>query len=297
MKRTGLPTISIVIPTFNRPTKLAACLEACANLDYPRDRFDIIVVDDGGHEALQGLVARFQGRVTVGLLRQANAGPAAARNRGAAAAEGEFLAFTDDDCAPAPQWLQALATELIASPGCAVGGHTVNVLTDNLYSKASQLVVSYLFSYYNAEPQAARFFPSCNMALPAERFRAIGGFDETYPRAAAEDRDLCDRWLDYGYRMVYAAGALVCHAHDLTFRTFLRQQLQYGQGAFWFHRSRTRRGQCHLKLEPPGFYLNMLRYPFMHGQGLYASRLTALLVGAQVAIAAGFVLSAMGRKW
>jgi glycosyltransferase involved in cell wall biosynthesis len=279
---------SIVIPTYNRPSHLAACLQACARLDYPRDRFEVIAVDDGGTTLLDAVVARFQGLFTLKLLRQENAGPAAARNRGASEARGEFLAFTDDDCSPAPKWLQALAAQFVASPDCAVGGRTLNALTHNLYSTASQLLISYLFSYYNAVPHSARFFPSSNLAFPTKRFRAIRGFDVTYPRAAAEDRELCDRWLYHGYRMIYDTEAVVYHAHDLTFWTFLRQHFHYGQGALCFRQVRARRGQDRVKVEPPTFYFNMLRYPFVSARGCNALIVMLLLVVTQIANAAGF---------
>lgn len=288
MKVIDTPIFSIVIPTYNRPAQLTVCLQACARLDYPRDRFEVIVVDDGGATPLDAVVARFHGMLAIKLLRQENAGPAAARNRGVSEARGEFLAFTDDDCAPESNWLRALASQFVASPDCAVGGQTLNALAHNIYSGASQLLISYLFSYYNAVPRAARFFPSNNLAFPAERFRAIGGFDVTYPRAAGEDRELCDRWLHCGYRMVYVEEAVVRHAHDLTFRTFLRQHFHYGCGAFCFHRIRARRGLHRIKVEPLSFYINMLRFPFVSTRGLRAPSLMLLLVVAQLANAAGF---------
>lgn len=288
MKLTDAPRFSIVIPTYNRPEQLGVCLQACARLDYPRDRFEVIVVDDGGVEPLDGIVARFQGMLTLKLLQQENTGPAAARNRGASEASGEFLAFTDDDCAPASDWLKALGRHCVASPDCVVGGRTVNALTGNVYSTASQLLISYLCSFYNAISHNARFFPSSNLAFPTKQFRAVGGFDVTYPRAAAEDRELCDRWLHLGHRMIYASHAVVYHAHALTFRTFLRQHFHYGQGAFCFHRVRARRLQDRVKVEPLMFYINMLRYPFVSTQGVQAPLLMLLLVVTQVANAAGF---------
>lgn len=287
MTMADAPILSIVIPTYNRPAQLAVCLRACARLDYPADCFEVIVVDDGGTVPLDEVVARFQDVLALRLLRQDNAGPAAARNTGASGARGEFLAFTDDDCSPARAWLQALAAQFATSPECAVGGRTLNALTDNLYSATSQHLISYVLSYYNAVPHAARFFPSNNLAFPTRGFRAIGGFDETYPRAAAEDRELCDRWLHYGHRMVYAEEAVVYHAHDLTFRTFLGQHFRYGRGAFCFHQVRAQREQHRVKVEPPAFCFNMLRYPFVGARGINALILMLLLVVTQVANAAG----------
>ena len=89
--------VSIVIPTYGRPDQLAACLDSLEALDYPRDRFEVIVVDDGSPQPLPP----YGGALRVTLVRQAHAGPAAARNTGAAASRGRWLAFTDDDCRPA----------------------------------------------------------------------------------------------------------------------------------------------------------------------------------------------------
>jgi glycosyltransferase involved in cell wall biosynthesis len=287
MKMSDAPFFSIVIPTYNRPDQLSVCLHACARLDYPLDRFEVIVVDDGGTTPLDEVVAQFHSVLMLKLLRQVNSGPGAARNRGASEARGEIVAFTDDDCSPAPKWLRALAAYFVTSPDCAVGGRTLNALTHNLYSTASQHLISYLFSYYNAVPHAARFFPSNNLAFPTRSFRAIGGFDMTYRWAAAEDRDLCDRWLHDGHRMIYAADAVVYHAHALTLRTFLYQHFRYGRGAFYFHRARARRGQHRVKVEPPGFYFKMLCYPLVDAEGINALIVMLLLVMTQVANVAG----------
>jgi len=103
------PFFSIVVPTCDRPRQLAACLQSLARLDYPRDRFEVIVVDDGTTTAAPALVVEMKAGPDVRLVRQPHAGPAAARNLGASHARGSLLAFTDDDCAPAPDWLWALA--------------------------------------------------------------------------------------------------------------------------------------------------------------------------------------------
>lgn len=94
------PFFSIIIPTYNRPERLATCIQSLAHLDYSRDRFEVIVVDDGSPMPLEPVVAPFQNKFDVTLIKQPNAGPATARNTGAARASGQFLVFTDDDCMP-----------------------------------------------------------------------------------------------------------------------------------------------------------------------------------------------------
>ncbi|ULA64037.1 MAG: Putative glycosyltransferase [Nitrospira sp.] len=282
------PFISIVIPTYNRPDQLAACLRACSRLDYPRDRCEVIVVDDGGGAPLDEAVKPFHGLLTLTLLRQENAGPAAARNKGAVEAAGEVLIFTDDDCMPASDWLKVVAAQFVASPDSAVGGETYNALTQNLYSTASQLLVSYLLAYYSDIPERVRFFPSCNVAFPTKQFLEIGGFDLSFPRSAGEDRELCDRWQHRGYRLRYVPEAVVYHAHHLTAKTFLRQHFHYGCGAYYYHLLRARHRRQSMKIEPPAFYANLLAYPFGKIAFGKAIAVVLLLIAAQAANAAGF---------
>lgn len=290
------PFFSIIVPTHNRPGQLDACLRSLALLDYPRDRFEVIAVDDGSETPPEALVASFRDRLDITLLTQPHAGPASARNTGAAKANGEFLAFTDDDCTPAPDWLQALAARFATVPDHVIGGRTLNALPDNPYSTASHLLIDYLYAYYNADPNQARFFTSNNLAVPTDRFHAIGVFNTTFPRAGGEDREFCDRWLHNDYRMIYAPEALVYHTHALTFRAFWRQHFNYGRGAFRFHQARARRGQRRIRLEPFSFYWNLLRYPFSQAQGGRALLLAALLVMSQAANAAGFLWEAVNQR-
>lgn len=279
------PLFSIIIPSYNRPKQLATCLESLTQLDYPRDRFEVIVMDDGSRQSLDPVVASFADRLPVRLLRQENAGPAAARNHAAQQARGKYLAFTDDDCCPAKDWLQALAACYARVPDRIVGGRTLNALPDNPYSATSQNIISMGYAHYNAVPDKARFFASNNMVVPADRFRELGGFDESF--TTSEDRELCDRWLHHGYAMTYAPEVVIYHAHPMTLRSFWKQHFTYGQGAFRFHQARADKGWGNFQIEG-NYYLNLLRYPFVNGQGRQGIVLTAVLLVSQVANAAGF---------
>lgn len=290
---TASPSFSIVVPTRDRPRKLASCLAALAVLRYPSDRYEVIVVDDGSQADLEAVLAPLRDRMTLSLVAQSSAGPAAARNRGAAAARGEVLAFTDDDCRPDPAWLSSFSTYLAVDPLCGLGGRTINDLVDNRYAAASQLLIDYLFAYYGA-PSRVPLYTSSNLALPRELFVAVGGFDETFRRAGGEDRELCDRWVHAGHRLRFASDALVYHAHDLDLRGFLRQQYNYGCGAVGFHRARTRRGSRRMFPEPLRFYRELVLSPFARN----AERplgLAALLAVSQMANTAGFVRELLRR--
>jgi len=277
---------SIIIPTYNRPERLTSCLEGLVELEYPHDSFEVIVVNDGGEMLLESTVFSFQKQLNLSLLTQPNSGPAKARNTGAMAAKGKFLVFTDDDCRPTADWLKNLEVRFAAIPDCLVGGRTVNALPDNVYSTASQKLIDYLYSYYNANPDQARFFASNNFALPTAYFHSIGGFDITFPLAAGEDREFCDRLLYQGYCMVYAPEVEVFHAHELTLRKFWRQQFNYGRGALRFQEISSQRGST--QMQHPSFYFNLLMYPFsQEASGIKMLLIAALFLVSQVGIAAG----------
>lgn len=287
---------TVVVPTYARRRRLKACLEALASLQYPRARFEVIVVDDGSPAPPRELVDEFRERLDVKLLSQPHAGPAAARNRGAKGARGDYLAFTDDDCAAAPDWLGRLAARFEAEPQSAVGGRTINGLPHNIYSEASQLLSSYLYEYYNKDPIRAGFLTSGNIAFPVERFRALGGFDESFRGAAAEDRDLCDRWLHAGYGMVFAPEAVVYHFHELTLRAFWLQHYGYGRGADRFYVKRARRGRGGFRPAPAAFYLNILHYPFRRACRKPPLALSVLLGLARLASLSGHLWEMLRRK-
>jgi len=284
------PLFSIVIPTYNRPKQLASCLQAIGGLTYPRDRFEVIVVDDGSLTSLDSIVQSFSNRLAVRLITQPNSGPGVARNRGVAEAQGDFLAFTDDDCTPSSSWLHALAAAFCDTPDCGIGGKTINSLPGNTYSTTSQLLLDYLYGYYNQNLHGAKFFASNNMAFPRKAFLESGGFDAKYRQAAAEDRELCDRWVSQGRRLQYVPEALVSHAHSLALGTLWQQHFNYGRGAFFFHRMRAKRGGGLVKVEPLSFYLNMVRYPFKYASIRRATPISFLLMITQFANACGYFM-------
>lgn len=279
---------SIVIPTYNRPERLQQCLMSIGVLDYPRDRFEVIVVDDGSQMSLEPVVDRFESQFSLRLMRQSNAGPASARNAGAAVAQGHYLVFTDDDCQPAKDWLTALAETLEKCPDTLVGGHTINALPENLYSTASQLLIDYLYDYYNQCQEEVTFFASNNFAVPRTPYQTIGGFDTSFPLAAGEDREFCDRWRHHQFKMCYAPAMQINHTHTLTLKSFWRQHFNYGRGAFYFHKIRSQRQAEPIKVEPLSFYINLLTYPGLQSLGWRAPFLSGLFLLSQIANVVGF---------
>lgn len=286
---------SIVVPTFNRAEALSDLLEGIAQLDYPQERVQVLVVNDGGAPLAPEAQREFESRLQVRWLEQKNQGPAVARNHGAQIAQGAWLAFIDDDCVPERGWLHTLAAAL--QPDVLVGGAVLNGCPADVYATASQCLFDFLYEYYH-RPAGARsqapFFTSNNLALARELFWRHDGFDARM--RLGEDREFCARLVTKGVAMRYAAAARVAHYRPLHVGTFWKQHWQYGMGAFEYHR-RVRAYQHDTILpEPLRFYADMLRFPWRQARGARALHLTGLVVMSQIANVCGFGAAALRAR-
>ncbi|MCI0416177.1 glycosyltransferase [bacterium] len=282
------PTFSIVIPTYGRPSLLQECLNSISRLVYPRECFEVIVVDDGGPEPLDCIVDNLRSQLNVKLIRQFHAGPAAARNRGASAARNEYVVFIDDDCIPHEDWLQKFAGRFQITPDHGIGGRVINRLQENVYLAASQLLADFLYSYYNGnEPGTAQFLSSNNLSFPVKSFFEIGGFNTVFPGAAAEDRELCMRWLQSKRLLTYEPEAKVSHGYPISLRGFWKKHFNYGYGAALLHDILKERNGASIPVEPPSFYWDLLRHPSRQGASRSAI-LAALVAISQIANASGY---------
>jgi len=284
------PSVSLIIPTYDRSAALRASLQAIAGLEYPSDRWEVIVVDDGSSDPVDEAVAPFRQRLSLTLVRQVNQGPATARNTGVQEADGTLLAFTDDDCRPMPSWLRRLVETHQSAPGAMVGGRTVNAFPGNPYSTVSELLVQFLRRRHQSQAHRGAFFASNNLLVPADRFRELGGFDTEFPLAAGEDRDFCLRWAKQEWPSTYAPNAVLRHAHALTLKGFLRQHYTYGRGAFHIHRKHAA-GQYSAQ-RSLSFYRDLITHPLDQVTGLRSGGYVLLMGGAQAATAVGYVIEA-----
>lgn len=292
----GLPSFSIVVPTFNRPQSLARLLKGLARLDYPCSLMEVVVVDDGGRLQTSRMLTDPVPPFNVRLLTQDHAGPAAARNQGALEAKGTLLAFIDDDCVPHRLWLRHLADGLARHPGSACGGRVVNAVTGNLFSEASQMVVDCLYQHLNIPEGEAGFLASNNLAMARRDFVDVGGFDPAFRVAGGEDRHFCRQWLKSGRRLCYYPEAVVQHYHRLVLRGFLGQHLRYGRGSriLQLKDSAGRSGSA--GFFTPHFYWRMVTQGLRRQPGWSGLQLTACLLVAQAATASGYLAQALCRS-
>jgi cellulose synthase/poly-beta-1,6-N-acetylglucosamine synthase-like glycosyltransferase len=217
-------SVSIIIPTFNGSSRVANCLDALAQQTVGRDA-EILVVDDGSTDNIADVVARHPG---VRLISQANAGPAAARNRGAAEARGDILLFTDDDCVPAANWLEQMLGPFRDPEVVGVKG---------VYrTRQKRLVARFVQMDYEdryrlmAHAASIDFIDTYSAAFRRGRFLELHGYDASFPVACAEDVELSYRMSARGWKMKFAPDAIVYHTHPDTLWRYLKKKYKF---AFW----------------------------------------------------------------
>jgi glycosyltransferase involved in cell wall biosynthesis len=231
------PLVSVIVPTFRRPRVLRETLIALLGLDYPSDRYEIIVIDDGSADET-GDVVRDLNRNEPRLLYyvQENRGVAAARNRGARMAGGEILIFIDDDIIVQPTLITQHIDTMKEFGDCLVNGHwefTPDLaagLAETPFGRFRTKVEQWVKTGISMMPLGGKCFePSgvtaCNLGVRRDTFWSIGGFDEQFPFAGCEDQELSLRAAAAGCRFVYNS-ELICWHHDqrMTLREFCERQ-------------------------------------------------------------------------
>jgi GT2 family glycosyltransferase len=208
------PEISVVVPTRARETRLAFLLEGLAGQTLARDRFEVIVVR--ADDSLAGPLAEAPDGLAVRFCSAAR-GAAAQRNAGWRQARAALVAFTDDDCRPAPDWLER-ALAAADGPATFIQGRTDPDPDEaNLRRGLARTIEVTDFDVWA---------PTCNVAYPRELLERLGGFDERFVAAWGEDTDLALRAREAGARQEYRDDVRVWHAvHPRTLPAAVREGL------------------------------------------------------------------------
>jgi len=242
------PFVSIVIPTYNRAGKLRETLESLTSQSYPKNRYEVIVVDDGSTDRTEDAVGGFKrGFRNLRYLRQRNRGPAAARNFGIKEGRGGIIAFTDDDCIVPKDWVDELVAAYERNPEVAgVGGYleaSAELLKRNIFAQYESYEARVVYGLGDEELIGGENVPgmgTANVSFKKKILEEVGGFDDFFRTAAGEDMDLKKRIAERGYKFVYIP-LKVTHIQNYDFNRFLKQSWVRGVGSKYFDRKYGRR--------------------------------------------------------
>nr|HPQ38743.1 glycosyltransferase [bacterium] len=214
--------ISIIIPAFNSAAVIGDCLTALNRQDVSRNRYEIIVVDDGSQDATAEIAQSLADEV----IRTDNRGPASARNTGARAARGDILLFTDADCIPEQPWVRRMTAPFESSDIHGVKGA---YLTRQTRWVARFVQAEYESKYrFMSRFDTIDFIDTYSAAFRRRTFLELNGFDETFPGASVEDQEFSFRMSAEGYTMVFVADARVLHRHADTLAWYFRKKFNIG---------------------------------------------------------------------
>ncbi|MGB7065375.1 MAG: glycosyltransferase [Syntrophobacteria bacterium] len=215
--------VSVVIPAYNAARTIGEAVAHSLSQTKGSLQVELIVVDDGSTDDTAA-VAESAGAT---VIRQRNAGPAAARNRGWESATGTFICFTDSDCIPTAGWLENLLDGFTDSQVGAVAG---SYEVANPSSWLARWVQQEVMERHKRMPSFIRAFGSYNVAIPRHVLQATGGFDPVYRRASGEDNDLSYRIIKKGWRIAFRPQAKVAHFHPEKLWRYFMEQYRHG---FW----------------------------------------------------------------
>jgi len=220
------PLVSIIIPVRNRPEEIKECLNSLGDLDYPSERFEMIVVDDASDDQTPVVVSEFPARL-IALEKHKQA--SFCRNLAAREARGDILAFLDSDCLAASLWLKELIPVFKDPSLGAIGG-----MVDSYFDEKSLDRYEKVKSSLNMGPWMKRsskenpffYVPSCNLLVKRDLFLGHEGFREDFH--VGEDVDLCWRLQNHGYHVEYRPTGKIFHKHRNQTWPFCKRRFEYG---------------------------------------------------------------------
>jgi glycosyltransferase involved in cell wall biosynthesis len=218
---------SIVIPTFRRMNRLAQALDSLAKQEFPKDQFEVIVVDDQSGERFDEILGEFSGKINVQIVVSEVKGRPGARNTGAQKARGEFLLFIDDDINVHQEFLEAHFKALRNNPEKLVVGKLVAADKDEtLWTTVinRRFLMQKKHSAPNPDDIPFAIVTTGNLSMSRRLFLETGCFDEiTFSRFAGEDPDFGKRWVDCGRKIMFLGNAVALHFEGkVSFKEFLK---------------------------------------------------------------------------
>ena len=227
------PSVSIVIPSYNRAKELERCLRSLFALDYPANCLEIIVVDDASTDETSSLLQQLGQEaathdLAVQLLQhEKQQGVGISRNSGAEAAQYDLIAYIDSDCVASPNWLRELVPVFQDTRIGAVGGMIRAYDQKKLLGRYEDVRSS---SYMGARSQQVSlkgpltYLPTANLVVRRTIWQELAGFA---PMTQGEDVDFCRRLLMSGAKMNYIPQGVVYHDYRTTLDTFLGIRAAY----------------------------------------------------------------------
>ena len=228
-----LPLVSVIIPVYNDGERLRLCLQALERQTYPKERYEVIVVDNASDTAakIKDVIREFKDAIA---LYEEIPGSYAARNKGLAVAKGEAIAFTDADCIPAPDWIEKGISHLQQVANCGLVGGEIEIFwRDFRQPSLIELYESMLAFRQQDCIEKHHYSVTANLFTWKKVFDRVGNFNSQLKSNG--DIEWSNRVYAGGYSQVYARDAIVKHPALHSFRQLRKKVVRCAGGEYDRH--------------------------------------------------------------
>ncbi|MGH7908943.1 MAG: glycosyltransferase [Thermodesulfobacteriota bacterium] len=222
------PFVSVIIPVLNDSERLQTCLKALENQTYLKSMYEVIVVDNGSDENIEGLVSQY---IQAKLSYESCPGSYAARNKGLSIAKGYIIAFTDSDCIPAPDWIEKGIANLLRVPNCGLVAGKVNIFFKNPDKPtAVELFESVIAFQQKRYAEVRGFGATANVFTFRSVIDHVGNFNEKLKSGG--DVEWGQRVFSYGYKLTYTDDACVAHSARYSLKELYNKHIRILGGEY-----------------------------------------------------------------
>ena len=223
-----VPQVTVIIPFYNDSEMLRYCLSSVCLQTYPKDRYEVIVVDNGSDENIQPFIKEYS---DVKFFKEDRPGSYAARNTGIRYSKGEILAFTDSDCLPSRDWIEKGVKKLISTSGCGVlGGRVKLFFRHRSNPTAVEIFDAMTFFQQQSYIKNAHFSVTANLFTFINVFEKVGLFNDKL--ASGGDIEWCRRAYSSGFELHYADNAIVKHPARHSCSQMIKKVIRVTKGRF-----------------------------------------------------------------
>ncbi len=220
------PKVSVVVPAYNVEKTIEDTIQGLLSQDYPKKRYEIVVVDDGSTDNSKKIVKKFK---RIKLFEQKHKGPAAARNLGVKYSKGNIILFTDADCIPDKNWIKNMIKPFGDEYIAGVAGTYKTLNKESLIARFIGYEIADRHKTMKNK-EYIDFVGTYSAGYRKDIFLKFKGFDTTFPTSSGEDPELSFRIAKEGHKIVFNPGAFVYHRHPDTLLKFIKQKFLRG---FW----------------------------------------------------------------
>lgn len=226
------PFVSVIIPVYNDYDRLKKCLEILDAQTYPKQSYEVIVVDNNSTDDISSLVQHFE---QTKYEFEPVPGSYSARNKGLAIAKGEILGFTDSDCVPAANWIEKGVANILKYPDCGLVAGRINFSFQNPTNPhPAELYDSLYFLQQKKYIEDDHFGATANVFTTRKIFDAVGLFNATLKSGG--DRDWGERVYAAGYEQIYAADVEIAHPARASFQELNTKLRRVYKGGFYINK-------------------------------------------------------------